>query len=106
MIYLLIRVFHTNILSNAAETLQFEDIAGQFHVKCLRKRSTSKNEMCKILRKFDDFGHFFKNNFCSFGIFFAQNEKYPKNNCFDEKKNQKNCFVSFFIFPITYIPFL
>ena len=57
-------------------------IVGWFHVKDPRKKVNVKkwifvNEMWKIIKQNYDIGRFLI-NFCNFGVFLAQNQKYPK----------------------------
>ena len=64
-------------------------LRGDSMPKVREKRSSSKSglffdETCKIIMQFDDLGHFF-NNFCNFGVFLAQNEKYTKITFFLSK---------------------
>ena len=70
---------------------------GRFHVKGPRKKVNVEkwiffDEICKIIRQFDDFGRFL-NIFWNFGVFLAQNEKYPKMTVLKKWKLKKNiCF--------------
>ena len=49
------------------------------------------DDIGKIIRQMDDFGHFL-NNFCNFCLFLAPKKKIPKNDCFEKVKIEEKSF--------------